>query len=337
MEGEYSDFRRIKIAWIYLCVACCTATLFINEVYLGGSARWLFVLPALIFAIARLSRLSRSARELEAACLLSTGLLTAVCFSLQATLVQQTTEWFMPIGLVITLTMATLFDHVRIYAGASLLIWGLTFLIVNPAFPGPAETAYASVMCLGSILVAVFLCHVISRTRRENARLFEQMRHQATIDPLTGLLNRRAFLQHASLQDGAAGGHVAYFAMVDVDDFKSINDRHGHATGDAVLVAVGEALRRSVPGGLAGRLGGEEFGVWFEADSQAAAGIAEGLLESVRRIRTQGVQPTVSVGLGRWVAGEPLSDLLRRADEALYQAKRGGKDKAVLAPDAARR
>lgn len=334
MNVEYADFRRLKVAWLYLAFACCMATLTINEVYLEGSARWLFVIPVFIWLIARLSPLCRPTLWFESIWILSGGVLTAVCFSFQATLVQQTDHWFLPIGLVITLSMAPLFDHVKVYTVGSLMIWWSTFVIVKPTYPGAVETAYASLMCLGSIGVAVFLCHIMALTRLENARLFEQMRHQATHDALTGLLNRRALLDEGWKRDRSPTSTArVYFAMVDVDDFKRINDQHGHAVGDAVLVAVAQALRDATPGGLAGRLGGEEFGAWFEAQPQALEDILHGMLARVQQLAQEPIRPTISIGVAEHGAGEALNRLLQRADEALYRAKRQGKNRFALALD----
>ncbi len=166
----------------------------------------------------------------------------------------------------------------------------------------------------------------------------------ANTDALTGLLNRRSFtadlerrLQHA--RRTGRGGTLLY---LDLDNFKPINDRFGHERGDAVLVQVADRLRRgSRAGDLAARLGGDEFALWAaETDEAGALAKAQGLIATVRECAgaLNGAQPPlgISIGVARFdpSTGETLDDLLARADEAMYRAKRAGKNPCELAPPA---
>lgn len=159
-----------------------------------------------------------------------------------------------------------------------------------------------------------------------NAELSEQTR----TDPLTGLANRRAFIAALELAIAAQRGFAV--ALVDIDHFKTVNDVHGHAVGDEVLVAVAESLRSASGGhGLVARHGGEEF-VWLipEVDADRARLNCEYLRESVHHA-SQSLPVTVSVGVAERRAGESVAAVMQRADEALYAAKRGGRDRVVVA------
>jgi two-component system cell cycle response regulator len=152
-------------------------------------------------------------------------------------------------------------------------------------------------------------------------------------DALTGLLNRRAILSQlgGTISGARRHGHPLSVAMVDLDNFKAINDEHGHAAGDEVLVAAVRAMRAHLRAeDQLGRLGGEEFLVVLpETDEHAATRVAEKLREEVAGARGP-VPVTCSVGVATW-DGETPEQLLRRADEALYAAKDAGRDRVIAA------
>ena len=168
-------------------------------------------------------------------------------------------------------------------------------------------------------------------TALDNARLMESMAHQARHDNLTGLLGHRAF--HESLADGlACGGAPLTLAMVDIDDFKQINDAYGHPVGDEALRLVAQALHRNVrEHDLVFRVGGEEFAVLLPGMTGAdAVHAAERLREAVARVPFR-MPLRVSIGLAAWPAEAADRDaLIERADAALYAAKRRGKDRVAL-------
>jgi diguanylate cyclase (GGDEF)-like protein len=152
-------------------------------------------------------------------------------------------------------------------------------------------------------------------------------------DALTGLLNRRAILSQlgGTISGARRHGHPLSIALVDLDNFKQINDTHGHATGDEVLIAAVRAMRSRLRAEDAlGRLGGEEFLILLP-DTQAAA--ARSVAEKLRaEVATApgAVSVTCSVGVATW-SGETPDLLLRRADEALYAAKEAGRDRVIAA------
>jgi diguanylate cyclase (GGDEF)-like protein len=119
--------------------------------------------------------------------------------------------------------------------------------------------------------------------------------------------------------------------LCDIDDFKAINDQHGHASGDRVLTTVAETLGHSLRAGdIVARLGGDEFavlaaGLTLTQSERRLAVIARTVQEACRAIFTDGTSPTLSIGVAECSAGDTLESLQQRADEALYQAKRNGK------------
>jgi diguanylate cyclase (GGDEF)-like protein len=178
---------------------------------------------------------------------------------------------------------------------------------------------------------ASLICMVL-----EHEAIQHEMARQARTDPLTGLLNRRAFLEemerHIDRLDREQLPGTLMFA--DLDDFKPVNDRLGHEAGDEVLQRTATILRNTVrPSDVVARLGGDEFALWMNgADHLTAAERADHLCkavpESLREIAGDGAPlPTVSIGIATREAGsgEPVDSLLRRADQAMYLVKRKGR------------
>lgn len=160
----------------------------------------------------------------------------------------------------------------------------------------------------------------------------------AATDPLTGVFNRRVFFEEAQrLAADACSGTALCAAMIDIDHFKQVNDVHGHGIGDNVIRAVAHTANAETE--VVGRLGGEEFAI-LEA-GQSLLGFTE-RAEQLRlkiadlrfRTGTQPLQITCSVGVSDWRPGDTIDDLLKRADVALYQAKRTGRNRVVVADPA---
>ncbi len=170
-----------------------------------------------------------------------------------------------------------------------------------------------------------------------NARLLAEMRHYATFDDLTGLAGRRHFLVEMKREIARArrDRRPLSLLMVDADHFKAINDTHGHPAGDAVLVALADALVDGVRTvDIVGRLGGEEIGVLLpQAGKDDAVMVAERLRNAVAalEIRWKDVtlQLTVSIGVVTWEEPMTPEDLMDVADQALYRAKAEGRNRVV--------
>lgn len=172
-------------------------------------------------------------------------------------------------------------------------------------------------------LLALVVAHAMAA--RSHLREVDHLARQAESDPLTGLRHSRPFVRRlgTSLPERTA------VLAVDVDDFKRINDEYGHQAGDNALLSLVDALRSALRGeDQLYRIGGDEFAVIVDVNGPAeVVAIARRLLEAARQIGQ-----TVSVGAALHMVGETGRDTLRRADTALYQAKRAGRDTARLAP-----
>lgn len=173
----------------------------------------------------------------------------------------------------------------------------------------------------------------------EQKQLLEQLEDMASTDALTGLLNRRRFMEVAEAE---VARNVRYrnplcCLMIDIDHFKSINDRHGHVVGDNALKAVATRLRNALRvSDMIGRIGGEEFAALLpETTAEHGLVLAERLRYDIETMdfRAEGegacMPATVSIGLVQWRDGEGVDDLLRRADERLYAAKKAGRNRVV--------
>ena len=179
---------------------------------------------------------------------------------------------------------------------------------------------------------------LILRDISDKRHAAEQLRLANSADHLTGLFNRRAFFEAAELEmeRGRRVPRSLSLLMIDADRFKSINDAHGHGVGDAVLRDLAATIAATVRDiDTAARVGGEEFAVLLPStDLAGAASVAHRLCESVRTriVRAEGreVRYTVSVGVSEMSPEvAEINALIKRADDALYEAKRGGRDQVV--------
>lgn len=187
----------------------------------------------------------------------------------------------------------------------------------------------------GDARVGAFVLTTRDISRRKAVEA--QLRHRALHDPLTQLPNQELFVERVeqALADGGRGDTAVLF--VDLDDFKPINDRLGHATGDQVLAAVAQRLRSCMrTADVAGRLGGDEFGVLIEGlgSRETALQAAERLLTALSAPVVVGGRPvriSPSIGVAIRSAGQDsAARLLQCADAAMYAAKRGGKGRYVV-------
>lgn len=168
--------------------------------------------------------------------------------------------------------------------------------------------------------------------------LEEQMRTLATYDSLTGLLNKRAFVEQAGYGCRIAEREQQEFSVLvaDMDHFKQINDRYGHVVGDKVLESFGKiasAIARKSD--LAGRIGGEEFAFFLpHTSADQALAFAERLHKAIPEdgVEVDGGTTcyTASIGLGTFSGATHIEEALRTADRALYRAKEEGRDRSAL-------
>jgi diguanylate cyclase (GGDEF)-like protein len=206
------------------------------------------------------------------------------------------------------------------------------FIVGQPSESAPGfndKALYLFDLLANQIAVSLENTH-LERSLNQLTRLEEELRHQANHDTLTGLANR-ALLGSALASSSSVQRTVL---LIDLDDFKTINDSLGHAAGDAVLVEVANRLRSCVRSNdLVSRLGGDEFAVLLESEEHdttlqlatetaARIGVA---LEPPLRVADNDLVVRGSIGVAYVEPGQSLGDALRNADVAMYEAKRQGK------------
>ncbi|BBN96706.1 diguanylate cyclase (GGDEF) domain-containing protein [Deinococcus grandis] len=207
--------------------------------------------------------------------------------------------------------------------GLAVLLLGAYLLEVNllsGEAPGTRQlTQWVNLGMFALLAVGVVMRQTLGQVV-ERAHLLAYL---ATHDPLTGLLNRRGF------EDQAHAGQN--LLVLDADDFKLVNDTHGHAMGDDVLRQLARTVQEHLPpGSLLARWGGEEFVLVSPGDLRGAAALGETLRAAVATTPLAGQHVTLSLGGTHWAAGEPFRDAFARADRALYRAKRSGKNRVHL-------
>lgn len=193
------------------------------------------------------------------------------------------------------------------------------------------EVAGLTAAMLQRVRTAESRLETARREADELRKKLEEARDNARRDPLTGLVNRRAFEEAYAQRLGE--GEALCIAVCDVDHFKSVNDRFGHAVGDRVLKAIGEALATACAGQLVARYGGEEFAVLFSGlpiDSARRTLDAARASVATKRYRLRESDErlgeiTFSAGLTA-ARGEPYAVVYQRADRLLYAAKTAGRN-----------
>ena len=209
------------------------------------------------------------------------------------------------------------------------------WLLVDEGVPG-AEIAARLAITLGSLLIAGIL---IARLRRSLAETVAELTERARVDSLTGLLNRRALVDRAALEFARSRrtGTPVAMLLIDVDDFKSLNDRHGHVAGDHALRRVAHAISaetREID--AVARLGGDEFAVLLPgATAQGGETVGRRLLAAINGPgggAMLGHSVSVGVAVGP-PADHKLESLWRDADRAMYEAKRRGGGRVARASE----
>lgn len=238
--------------------------------------------------------------------------------------------WAVSMGVIVSVVGAPLFSRLSLSALAS----GGAWLIMGGGdwvgTPHGLDSGWTLLMPCGTITMGLLMHVIFAKLHRESLRLRQELEQLAYKDALTDMSNRRKLL--GDIQNIHEQGRLGNgcFLMIDVDDFKKINDDFGHAMGDLALQRIAAVLREVAIGNAFGRLGGEEFGIMLDGGGvRHAQAVASRILEQVRVIRIEGRPVTVSVGISGEGRERAPSDLIREADVALYEAKRRGKDRFV--------
>jgi diguanylate cyclase (GGDEF)-like protein len=180
-----------------------------------------------------------------------------------------------------------------------------------------------------TLVLALLLTLLTLRTLRANKELLERMSRLAQLDGLTGIANRRTLDESVPVEFARArrSGQPLTLVMIDLDHFKRYNDKRGHAAGDALLRAASQAWTKQLrPTDLLARYGGEEFTLVLPACNPDHAAQ---LIDRMRPLLPD--RQTFSAGLATWDGDETTIELVQRADRALSQAKKGGRNRTMIA------
>ncbi len=229
------------------------------------------------------------------------------------------------------------------------LLWGVSFFprpILAMSIDGPYttyerfyETLYWITLTVSaSLFLLLFSLAMITAIALD---VVDELHRKSQTDPLSGLLNRRGFEEglDAALAGSRREAVPATLIVCDIDHFKSVNDRFGHAGGDRVIERFAECLRAAAEGQhLAGRIGGEEFALLLDnADATTARLFAEGVRIAFSNVAVPGIPPgtrlTASFGVAEAIPGETADSLFLRADKTLYEAKNMGRDCVRVSPN----
>jgi diguanylate cyclase (GGDEF)-like protein len=227
-----------------------------------------------------------------------------------------------------------LFAHGALFLLRTPLVVVLPWSVINQVY----GSVWLTVLSFEALLFTISIAFILLAMAKERTEL--RHRTAAMVDPLTGIANRRSFLQEAALiaKRHTAAPRPTAVLGIDLDHFKSINDRFGHALGDRVLEIFSEIARNSLrTSDLIGRLGGDEFAaVIYDTSRDKAVAIAErireGFAQTSLEVESRPVCATVSIGLVH--CQEPVLDvpqLLAQADQALYYAKEHGRNRVEVA------
>jgi diguanylate cyclase (GGDEF)-like protein len=207
----------------------------------------------------------------------------------------------------------------------------------------PSRLLGIAITLLMTIMILVYVLgreraihdHIQMEKRLELQELASDMQFQATTDPLTGLSNRLRFNEAMALEMSRSRRYGTPLSLVlyDIDHFKTVNDTHGHLTGDKVLVQISQFVAGQIRiADLLARWGGEEFAILLpEANIEMAGQFADKLRESIRQSHfDEAGTLTCSFGIAEFEPTDTAKTLISRADKALYQAKINGRDRVEL-------
>lgn len=258
------------------------------------------------------------------------ALAIALCIHSNVTGTHQAAFWVIPVGVVITVGMAPVFADRISYIISSIGVWLIVSYGQVTAMLHMEEANWIVLMTGSCFGLGILLNHLFLTERRKTFLVQRELIRLSFMDALTGINNRRGLME--TLQDihAIASTGDFYFLLIDVDDFKRINDTSGHDVGDRVLIEVATIITHHANGYPHGRLGGEEFGMVFQGGGGEAQAFAGRICEHVASRSISGHSVTISIGMAQLRASSDLADIVRLADQGLYEAKQQGKNRYVL-------
>lgn len=341
LRGRLSEQRiaaLVLAALLFLGGLVGMVNLLVDGVVRPGTERWLYGLTMGLCMLAAVGLVVR--RRVSRRHTLALVLLGDLTYVVVAMCIEDPVRYATPLLLMFPSFVAAWFLRRQAFvlgmAGTTLAC----LLALEQSFRGPAGLLIQlglNAGLLNAAAIGVFLL------RRQVDRLLLDTHALSNLDPLTGLANRRSLVEQAPRvwRQARRDGRRVTALVLDLDHFKLLNDAHGHAAGDAVLRSVAQALAVAVrPADVLARTGGEELVVvGMVSDAGEAERLAERLRAAVARAPSEAghaVTASIGVALVRPVDGEDPADalwrLVDRADAAMYEAKRLGRDRVALTP-----
>lgn len=328
---SFSRVKRLVIISLITGLASSVAALVVVS-FFRDIAPQIYACPIIAAVAAYISHTSKTLKSLwiSASVVLFAS---TVCVGALASAWGEPTLWFLPIGLIVTIPAAAATAQLSQYLPTILVIWLTLFFVMQPEIFHQDYLVPALLIAFYGLAAAVVICRELYKDRHNIFQLQKKLHEIAYIDSLTGLPNRRAFMEFIKENEGSTKPEsMIYFYMLDIDDFKKINDSHGHDIGDEVLIQVAEIIGRISIDHNAGRLGGEEFAIFaYLSGAEAAKELGQSLIEAVSSTEVLGINVTISVGIAELRASESIAHLMRRSDLALYRAKESGKNRYEIA------
>jgi len=236
------------------------------------------------------------------------------------------TFWILSVCSVLMVGMAPLHHEPVSYSLCALLVCTTLLSPHASAIAVTGEQAWMFYLLIFSFAMGLILNTMYFLDR---LRLFETNRRLVELaykDGLTGLRNRRAFIREVEAMLQHATESKRYFFLIDIDNFKRINDLHGHGTGDEVLRGVAQRIVEIADPCIHGRLGGEEFGVVVQGSEAQATQLAAKIVSSFATRPTASHLVTVSIGIAEHHSAMTIGQWMNAADQALYEVKRQTKN-----------
>jgi diguanylate cyclase (GGDEF)-like protein len=324
------------VAPIALAVFWWTDSLVTGASMAGGGRVFIWLAGSLL-SVALIACLQRI-RSLALHGWTTLALLTtlSITFAFLATPTRLGLLWTMPALLIIPVAAAPFWVWMHKNIIACVLCYGCGGILLVRAQAGTALVVGYACLALLCALLCIVIFLAVDGSRRDAYDRQTELDHEAHHDALTGLPSRRRFLElgETAIVATRALARPLAISFIDLDQFKAINDDHGHAAGDrALAIVAGLIARRLDTGMVAARMGGEEFMLLLPGlGQQAAMHYVETLRRIIAATDMGGFRVAISAGVAQCAAGESLAQLMQRADQALLAAKRAGRNQVQCAP-----
>ena len=245
--------------------------------------------------------------------------------------VEQMVSWVLPALMLVPITAGPLWLTRSQFVFGTTVCALVSYFVLYSLEMSTQEKISTQLYFVMALTLSATLHLIFLKLRLQSFELSTSLFREASLDSLTGLLNRRAFLEQAKflLNGDDRNDRHTVALYVDLDKFKTINDSFGHAAGDHALCAVASKLAEHLRApDLIGRLGGEEFAVIANVETDIAGiALAERLKESISLLDLGDRKLSISIGLAFRFPGEGIELLLQRADAAMLRAKRNGRNR----------